>query len=100
MGLSRQEYWTGLPFLTPGDLPNPGIKPESLVSPALAGGFFSTEPPVMYTNVKIHRMGHLRGIFLYVNYNPNLTHSGQMTTAARLHYQQCTKAPGTGLDTF
>ena len=37
-------------------------------APALAGGFFSTEPPVMYTNVKIHRMGHLRGIFLYVNY--------------------------------
>ena len=29
MGLSRQEYWTGLPFLSPGDLPNPGIKPGS-----------------------------------------------------------------------
>ena len=77
MGLSRQEHWSGLPFPTPGDLPNPGIKPESLVSPALAGGFFSTEPPVMYTNVKIHRMGLLRGIFLYVNYNLNLTNSGQ-----------------------
>ena len=32
---SRQEYWSGLSFLTPGDLPDPGIKPESLVSPAL-----------------------------------------------------------------
>ena len=42
MGFSRQEYWNGLPFLTPGDLPNPGIKPASLVSPALAGGFFTT----------------------------------------------------------
>ena len=42
MGFSRQEYWSGLPFLTPGDLPNPGIKPTSL---ALAGGFVTTEPP-------------------------------------------------------
>ena len=40
MGFPRQEYWNGLPLLSPGDLPNPGIKP---VSPALAGGFFTTE---------------------------------------------------------
>ena len=38
----RQEYWNGLPFPTPGDLPNPGIEPVSFVSPALAGGFFTT----------------------------------------------------------
>ena len=37
MGFSRQEYWSGLPFPSPGDLPNPGIKPTSLASPALAG---------------------------------------------------------------
>ena len=42
---SRQEYWCGLPFPSPEDLPNPGIEPESLVSPALAGGLFTTEPP-------------------------------------------------------
>ena len=42
MGFSRQEYWSGLPFPSPGDLPDSGIKP---VSPALAGGFFTTEPP-------------------------------------------------------
>ena len=42
MGFSRQEYWSGLPFLSPGDLPEPGIKP---VYPELAGGFFTTEPP-------------------------------------------------------
>ena len=42
MGFSRQEYLSGLPFLTPGDLPDPGIEPTSLVSPALAGGFFTT----------------------------------------------------------
>ena len=38
MGFLRQEYWSGLPFPTPGDLPNPGIEP---VSPALADGFFT-----------------------------------------------------------
>ena len=42
MGFSRQEYWSGLPFPSPGDLPNPEIK---LMSPALAGGFFTTVPP-------------------------------------------------------
>ena len=42
MGFSRQEYWSGLPFTPSGDLPDPGIKPESSVSPALAGGFFTT----------------------------------------------------------
>ena len=40
MGFSRQEYWSGLSCPPPGDLPNPGIKPESLMSLALAGGFF------------------------------------------------------------
>jgi len=45
MGFSRQEYWSGLPFPSPRDLPNPGIyKLLSSVSPALAG-FFTTEPP-------------------------------------------------------
>ena len=42
MGFSRQEYWSGLPFPSPGDLPNPGIKLASLRSPALAGGFFTS----------------------------------------------------------
>ena len=42
MGSFRQEYWSGLPFLPAGDLPDPGIKPGSLTSPALAGGFFTT----------------------------------------------------------
>ena len=44
-GFSRQEYWSGLPFPTLGDLPDPGIEPASLGSPPLAGGFFATEPP-------------------------------------------------------
>ena len=45
MGFSRQEYWSGLPFPPPGDLPDPEIGPESHASPALAGGFLITEPP-------------------------------------------------------
>ena len=43
MAFSRPEYWSGLPCPPPGDLPDPGIKPESLMSPALAGGFFTTK---------------------------------------------------------
>ena len=42
MGFSRQEHWSGLPCPPPGDIPNPGIKPASFMSPALAGGFFTT----------------------------------------------------------
>ena len=42
MGFSRQEYWSGLPSPTPGDPPNPVIEPMSPVSPALAGGVFTT----------------------------------------------------------
>ena len=42
MGLSGQEYWSGLPFPSPGDLSNPGIKPSSLMSPALAARYFTT----------------------------------------------------------
>ena len=42
MGFFRQEHWSGLPCPPPGDLPNPEIRPESLISPALAGGFLTT----------------------------------------------------------
>ena len=42
LGFSRQEYWSGLPFASPGKLPDPGIEPASLRSPALAGRFFIT----------------------------------------------------------
>jgi len=42
MRFYRQEYWSGLSYPSPGDLLDPGIKPMSLVSPALAGGFFTT----------------------------------------------------------
>ena len=42
MGFSRQEYWRGMPCPTPGDLPDLGVEPACLTSPALAGGFFTT----------------------------------------------------------
>ena len=42
VGFFRQEYWSGLPFPSPGDLPDPGTEPGSLTSPALEDGFFTT----------------------------------------------------------
>ena len=42
VGVARKEYWSGLPFYSPGDLPDPGIEPTSPVS---AGGLFTTVPP-------------------------------------------------------
>ena len=45
MGFPRQEYWSGFPLPASGDLPDPKIEPKSLVSPALAGGFFPTSLP-------------------------------------------------------
>ena len=45
VGFFRQEYWSGWPFLPPGDLPDPGTEPMAPVSPALTSGFLTTEPP-------------------------------------------------------
>ena len=45
MEFSRQEYWSGLPFPTSGDLPDPGVESLSLESPAVAGGFLIPVPP-------------------------------------------------------
>ena len=52
MGFSRQEYCNELPFPSPGHLPDPGIRPTC---PALAGGFFTTEPP----GKSLHPLTHL-----------------------------------------
>ena len=49
-----QEYWSGLPCPPPGDLPDPGIKPVSLMSSALAGGFLVVAPPGKLTYIYIH----------------------------------------------
>ena len=56
MGFPRPEYWTGLLFPSPGDLPDPGIKPASS---ALAGRLFTTEPPGK--SLQELRKGHIQG---------------------------------------
>ena len=61
MGFSKQEYWNGLSFLPPGDLPNPGTEPASLLSSAMAGGFFRTSttweaPKLPMQNKQIHKV--------------------------------------------
>ena len=62
MEFSRQEYWSGLPFSTPGALPDPGIKP---VSPALAGEFFTTEPSGEPTCIFTYVYAHSCVLFIY-----------------------------------
>ena len=66
MGFPRQEYWSRLPFPPPNDLPNPGVNPVSPASSALAGRFFTTEPP---GKPQIRIVGHfyylLSFIFLF-----------------------------------
>ena len=55
MGFSRQEYWSGLPFPSPGDLPNPGIKPGS---PALQADALPSDPPgklVLEANIDLRQ---------------------------------------------
>ena len=51
----QQEYWRGLPFPAPGDLPDPGIEPVSSASRAFAGGFFTTEPPEKTKGIRERR---------------------------------------------
>ena len=71
MRLSRQEYWTGLPFLSPGDHPDPGIEPASFTSPALAGLFFTTsatwETPLVYYNTIVNTICQKIYIYVYIH---------------------------------
>ena len=61
MGFFRQEYWSGLPFPSPGDLPDPGVESAS---PVLAGGFFTTEP--LGKAMKLGNRAHYTVIFLCI----------------------------------
>ena len=76
MGFSRQEYWSGLPFPSPGDLPNPETEPAP---PALAGDFFTTEPlgspheSFRYTyNVPVVDFPNLSMLFIFLTLNREL----------------------------
>ena len=68
MGFSRQEYWNGLPCLPPGDVPDPGVKPASLVSPALAGRFFTTSATLKFVAGKsvLHFLSPASGSLLAI----------------------------------
>jgi len=66
MEFSRQEYWSGLPFPSPGDLPDPGIE---LTFPELTGGFFTTEPPgkpYSKATVKLYPKSHRTHLLLLI----------------------------------
>ena len=63
MGFSKQEYWSELPFFPLGDLPVPGIEPTCPESPALAGGFFTTEPAGRPIVICIHRHNITQSVF-------------------------------------
>ena len=74
MEFSRWEYRSGLPFSTPGDLLDPRIKPVSLGSPALAGGFFTTAPPgkpQVYKCVLINTNAHTLPVLFLLNCDPD-----------------------------
>ena len=71
MGFSRQEYWGGLPFPPPEDLPNPGIKPRS---PELQVYSLPTEPQGKPNNIGVGSLSLLQGIFLTQEWNQVLLH--------------------------
>ena len=58
MGFPGQEYWSGLTFPSPGDLPDPGIKLESLTFSAMASGFFTTSTTCGLPSMGSHRVRH------------------------------------------
>ena len=58
MEFSKQEYWNGLPFPTPEDLPDPGIKPTSPAFPSLAGRFFATAPNNVIKQIHLKLPAH------------------------------------------
>ena len=66
-GFSRQEYWSGLPFPSPGDLPDPGIKPRS---PALQADYLTSEPPGKPW--KLHTIGQITTSSLYTSVTPQI----------------------------
>ena len=89
MGFSRQEYWSGLPFPPPGDLPDPGIEPTSLMSPALAGRFFTTSatweaPSPPSWRLRLLRVGtpscRLPPVFLMLQHIPSRSRNRWLLT--------------------
>ena len=80
MGFSRQEYWSRLPCLPPGDLPNPGIEPRS---PALQADSLLSEPPGKPKNTGVGSLSFLKGIFptqeFFISWATREAHTYSMT---------------------
>ena len=75
MGFPRQDYYSGLPFPSPRDLPNPEIQP---MSPALLGRFFTTEPQEKPKDTGVGSLSLLQRIFLTQELNRSLLHFRQI----------------------
>ena len=95
MEFSRQEYWSRLPFPTPGDLPNLGIEPASLASPTLAGGFFTTSTagkPILIAvvNKKNYKFAtqvcYKWRVFLHIAFYQDLTDTGPSSMGFLIFY--------------
>ena len=81
MAVPRQEYWSGLPFPSPENLPDPGIKPSS---PPLAGGSFTTEPPAKpKIEVTVLKLGKIYLEYLSTDVPPLM--SKMLDVTRRLH---------------
>ena len=78
MGFSKEDSYRGLPFSPLGDLPHPGIEPQSLVSPALAGGFFTTGAIWEAGVLEWVAIFLFQGMFPTQGSNLGLPHSRQM----------------------
>ena len=88
MGFSRQEYWSGLPFPSAGNIPDPRIKPTSLMSPALAGGFFTTSA-TWDMGIRVISFSYFQGYILCLDtvfYTSKHTHT-QTHTHTHTHTQ-------------
>ena len=96
MEFSRQEYWSGLPYPPPGDLPDPGIQPKPLRSPALAGGFFTTSPTWETQSVSQFTMAESPAFYLCLSRRPTLP-TGQPVPAL---YGQSLRSSPTGTEVF
>ena len=102
MGFSRQEYWCGVPFPSPGDLPDPGIKPESLRSPVLAGSSSAIWAHRVFKIVKILYTILLWRLYVIIylskpteymapTVNPNVKYGLWMTEMCLCKFISCNK---------
>ena len=86
IGFSRQEYWSGLPCPPPGDLPNPGIIPVSLISPSLAGKFFTMMEMSRSTQMSRSLIGYI--FFTALGNGSQLQSAGKIFLPGKSHGRQ------------